>query len=207
MFLFPYRDENYAKNFPIVTTLLIVCNAYFFLNPLITDNLNQLYVQYGFTPRSALTRPWVLVTSIFLHGGFIHLISNMWFLWLFGDNIEDKFGRFHLLGMYLTAGIVGNLLHAVLTGFRSDMMVIGASGAVAGIMGAYLVRFPTAKLKCIFLIIIIPISVRIRAFWFLGFYMVFEFITAFVGVFDHVAHWAHIGGFGYGFYWAYRRKR
>jgi len=163
-------------------------------------------VQLGFTPKALLSRPYVVVTSMFLHANPLHLIANLWFLWLFGDNIEDRFGRLPFLMLYLLAGVVGNLTHALFTFGHSDLPVIGASGAVAGLMGSYLIRFPNARIRCMFLIIFYPVFFRLRAFWFIGGWMLIEFIAAYGTPNDYVAHWAHIGGFALGFAWAYGRR-
>jgi len=207
MFLFPYRDDNDRESVPVFTVAIIITNTLLFVVPALSGYLHDLFPVYGYTFAAVFTRPYIIITSLFLHANLLHLISNLWFLWLFGDNIEDKFGHFRFLGLYLTSGLIGNLLHTVFTLFISDIPVIGASGAVAGIMGAYLVRFPRAKLRCFFLLIIIPMFIKIRVFWFLGFWMVFEFLSAITIFSGNIAHWAHVGGFAYGFIWTMRRRK
>ncbi len=203
---FPYRDDNPAHSFPFLTILLILTNCWFFVSPALKGSLDSLVSVYGYVPSDFIFRPKNLVTSTFLHAGVMHLVSNMWFLWLFGDNIEDSFGRIRYLALYLFSGIVGNLSHGLLTGFSSDVPVIGASGAVAGVMGAYLVKHYKARINCVFFLIFYPIFLRIRAFWFISFWILFEFWSAFTSGGGNIAHWAHIGGFLTGFTWGIRRK-
>jgi len=206
MFLFPYRDENKTRSFPLITILFILFNAYLFFSTYWSDNFASIIPQYGFIPKHLLLKPTGLISSMFLHANVLHLVSNMWFLWLFGDNIEDVYGKMPYIVLYIIAGIAGNFVHGMASLFQSTVPVIGASGAVAGIMGSYLVRFPTAKIRTMFLIIIIPVFVRIHAFWFLGFWMLFEFAKAFMNPFANVSHWAHVGGFMVGVIWTFGRR-
>jgi membrane associated rhomboid family serine protease len=205
MFLLPYRDENTTRSFPLFTLLLIAVNiyAYFVLQgaqgPL-------LAAEYGFSPGLLLQRPSVMLTSLFLHGSIWHLAANMWFLWLFGDNIEDRFGRLSFLLLYLLSGIAGNFVHFLFSLLQTQLPVIGASGAVAGLMGTYLYKFPRARLRCVFLLVFYPIFLRIRAFWFIGLWMLAEFFAAYLTPTDYIAHWAHVGGFAFGFSWAIGRR-
>lgn len=204
--LFPYRDENPSVSFPFITLVLIGINAsLFFLLPSM-GGLEAIVAKFGFTARTMIDRPYVLGTSILLHANLWHLLSNMWFLWLFGDNIEDRYGRMPYLVLFILAGIAGSFTHAILNLFQTNAPVIGASGAIAGIMGAYLIRFPNAKIRCMFLIIFYPVFIQIRAIWFIGVWMVLQFIAALFGASDQIAHWAHIGGFIFGAVWAFGRR-
>ncbi|MFC2150831.1 rhomboid family intramembrane serine protease [Calditrichota bacterium] len=209
MALIPYRDDNYSRTTPFVTYLLILVNAYVFVRYGFFSG-EGVYAQivngYGYTLPGLLKQPQVIITSIFLHANFLHLLSNMWFLHLFGDNIEDKFGRINFLWMYIMAGIIGNLAHSLFTILMPQVPVIGASGAVAGVMGAYVVKYPSAKIRTIFFLWIYPIFFKIAAFWFIGIWMFFEFAAAFMSPHDQIAHWAHIGGFLFGALWAKGRK-
>lgn len=207
MIPFPYRDENPPYNYPYLTIILIACNAFIFLLTFRPSVLNWAANNYGFSASVAIQKPYVLVSSLFLHANLIHLLLNMWFLWLFGDNIEDQFGKVKFLVLYFTAGITGNITHAFFTLFMSDIPVIGASGAVAGVMGAYLIRFPHSRIRCVFILIIIPLFFKLRALWVLGLWIVIEFLNAFLSSGGNVAHWAHIGGFMFGMFWAVKRKR
>ena len=206
MLIIPYRDENATRTVPILTITIIAVNIYFyFLNNLV-GSIHLAADLYGFVPNRILFKPHTLATSMFLHAGFFHLLSNMWFMWLFGDNIEDYFGKLKFIQLFLLAGIVGNLTHALFSLFMSSTPVIGASGAVAGVMGSYLVKYPHARVRCIFLLIIYPIFFRMHAFILLIGWMIIEFLNAVLNPYSMTAHWAHVGGFAFGFIWAYKQK-
>jgi len=131
----------------------------------------------------------------------------MWFLWIFGDNIEDRFGRIRYLFLYIGSGILGNLLQAAFTGFESTIPVIGASGAVAGVMGSYFVKYPFSRIRSLFLLIFYPLILRIPALILLGVWMAGEFTAAAMAEpTDNVAHWAHVGGFIFGVLWTWGRR-
>ncbi len=145
-----------------------------------------------------IPEPLTLITYTFIHGGWLHLLSNMAFLWVFADNIEDAFGHFGFLLLYFVCGIVAAAAH-VLTNPDSTAPLVGASGAVSGILGAYLVLFPKAR---IWVLLFMKIPLRISAAWALVGWIGFQFLSLY---FDQsagevlVAWWAHIGGFGAGF--------
>ena len=204
--IIPYRDENQSLSFPILTITLIGVNIILFVVTDTTGGIDEYARRFGFIPNAVLNRPHVLLTSILLHANLFHLVSNIWFLWLFGDNIEDRFGRLPFLVLFVISGLIGNFTHGLFTMFQSDLPVVGASGAVAGVMGCYLVRFPKARIRCFFLLVFYPIFFRIKAVWFLGLWFLGEFLYAFLNPGDYIAHWAHIGGFGFGFIWAYGRR-
>lgn len=140
--------------------------------------------------------PWTAVTSLFLHGNIVHLIGNMYFLAIFGDNVEDRLGSRQFLVLYLIGGLVANFVH-VASNVASDIPVIGASGAVSAVLGAYLYFFPQRRLHMTFSFI----PLRIRTLWYLGIYLVLQFAFASLGA-EGIAWWAHIGGFGLGIAWA-----
>jgi len=135
-----------------------------------------------------------VVVSIFLHGGLLHLGGNMLFLWIFGNNIEDRLGRARYLVFYLGAGVVATAVQVVLSP-SSTAPVIGASGAIAGVMGAYLVLFPRVRIKSLIILVVIPLIFSLRAFWWLGIWFVSQF---FVSPSSGVAWGAHVGGFVFG---------
>jgi membrane associated rhomboid family serine protease len=142
-----------------------------------------------------------LLTNIFLHGGWFHLLGNMLFLWVFADNIEATLGYSKFILFYLAGGILASLTHIVLNPM-SEIPCVGASGAIAACLGAYLVMFPSSKIKVLFIFILT--SFRVPAIFFLGFWIIQQF-TAGIGAIqastaqtDGVAYWAHIGGFVFG---------
>jgi membrane associated rhomboid family serine protease len=144
--------------------------------------------------------PSTLITSMFLHGGWMHLIGNMWFLWIYGDNVEDILGKFQYLVFYLACGIVAGLVHLI---FNVDSRVptVGASGAIAGVMGAYMIKFPHSRIVTLLPIFIFFTTVEIPAFLILVYWFVIQFFSG-VGELGRVdvnqggvAWFAHIGGF------------
>jgi membrane associated rhomboid family serine protease len=147
--MFPLRDTYPSSRFPAVTLAIVLVNALAFLFELQLDEvtLNDVLNAFGTVPG----RFWwpSLITSQFLHGGWAHFLGNMWFLWIFGDNVEDLLGRGRYLLFYLAGGIAGGLLH-VFTNPGSDVPTIGASGAIAAVMGAYLLRFRESRILMFF---------------------------------------------------------
>ena len=139
-----------------------------------------------------------LITSMFLHGGFMHLLGNMWFLWIFGDNIEDELGHVKFLLFYLTCGILATLAHFAAEP-SSTIPLVGASGAIAGVMGAYLVRFPRSRVTVLLPLVIIWTTVQLPAFVMLLYWFTIQLLN---GTADAsgggVAWWAHVGGFAIG---------
>jgi membrane associated rhomboid family serine protease len=189
---FPYEDVNLSDRPPYFTYGIILANIVLFAASFI--DLEFVLTTYGFTPAS----PGMLAafTSMFLHAGVIHLFVNMWYLYIFGDNIEYAFGRAKFLLFYLASGIFALAFHYV-TSFGSDIPVVGASGAVSGILGTYLVLLPHMKIKAIgfYMVWKLPTYVIIGS-WF-----VLQLVLAIFSVFaswSNVAFWAHVGGFVFG---------
>nr|MDA3895309.1 rhomboid family intramembrane serine protease [Desulfobacteraceae bacterium] len=140
-----------------------------------------------------------LLSFMFLHGGFMHLVGNMWTLYIFGDNVEDRLGSFYYLIFYLLCGLVSGLFH-LLVNYHSTIPTIGASGAIAGVMGAYFVLYPHSKILTLIPIIFIPWFVEIPAVFFLGFWFLMQVFSAASSsaMASGIAWWAHIGGFVFG---------
>lgn len=138
-----------------------------------------------------------IFTSMFMHGGLLHLLGNMWFLWLFGDNIEDRMGSFKFVLFYLIAGVIAALSHA-LADTNSMIPMIGASGAIAGVTGAYVVLYPHAKIQTLVVLIVFFTTVNIPAIIYLGFWFLWQFYAGFASLGTEgaqIAFFAHIGGF------------
>ena len=203
----PLTDANPLRHlrFPYVTYTLVALNIAIFLflqSGMFLPEDNAIPLVFGVTPAvlagSAVLDPQLavvpgsvtLLTYMFLHGGWMHLGSNMLFLWTFGDNIEDAMGRARYLLFYLLCGVAGGLVHAAMFP-NSDAPLIGASGAVAGIVAAYLLLHPRIRIWVLFLG---RIPLRITAAWALGGWVVLQFVNALFLHDDHVAWWAHIGG-------------
>ena len=203
--MFPLHDDNQRLHGrPYVTYLLIAINAIIFLaEVIVTANFsdraatNALLQTYGAIPNKVLGGDILsVISSMFLHGGIAHLIGNMLFLFVFGDNIEDKFGRIKYVLIYIAWGIAAAYAHsfyAVSTG-GGEIPAIGASGAVSGVLGAYLVLFPRAKIFTIIAAFFIT-TVRIPAIAYIPFWFVMQVILGLLNPLGGVAYFAHIGGF------------
>jgi membrane associated rhomboid family serine protease len=203
---FPIGDTNIQSNVkPYLTYLLIGINVLVFLFEfsLPSQQLNGFIFEYGSIPVE-ITRGqdlFTLFTCMFLHGGWMHLIGNMLFLWVFGDNIEATIGYFKYLLFYIGGGIVASLTHSLLSPM-SQVPTVGASGAIAACLGAYLVMFPKSKIKILFVVFMSTFTVS--AIYFLGFWILQQLVSG-VGSLSAVttdtsgvAYWAHIGGFVFG---------
>jgi rhomboid family protein len=203
--MFPLHDDNQRLHGrPYVTYLLIAINAIIFLaEVIVTANFsdraatNALLQTYGAIPNKVLAGDiFSVISSMFLHGGIAHLIGNMLFLFVFGDNIEDKFGRIKYVLFYIAWGFAAAYAHsfyAVSTG-GGEIPAIGASGAISGVLGAYLVLFPRAKIFTIIAAFFIT-TVRIPAIAYIPFWFVMQVIFGLLNPLGGVAYLAHIGGF------------
>jgi len=197
--MFPLRDDRPTYSPPIVTTLLIIACALAFFFELSLDEYsrNYLLALYGVVPMHF--RPITLITSLFLHGGWMHIIGNMLFLWAFGKSLEDAMGHTKFLGFYFMCGIAAGITHIVFNQY-SSVPTVGASGAIAGVMGAYLIKFPRAHIHTLVFFFFITV-VDIPA----AFILVYWFITQLFSGAGSIAHthvsdqgvawFAHIGGF------------
>jgi membrane associated rhomboid family serine protease len=222
--VFPYRDENETVRTPICTFLLIAINVlvWVFVQGAGASGLLEASVcNYGLVPGELTLsatpgdgfpmgeglacivdqgrEPLHLFTAMFLHGGWMHLLGNMWFLWLFGNNVEDSMGRFRFIVFYLLSGLVASLAH-VFTDASSIMPMVGASGAISGVMGAYIVLYPRVRVYCFVVIIVFVTTVALPAWVMLGYWMLLQLLGGLGGpaAGGGVAFWAHIGGFATG---------
>jgi membrane associated rhomboid family serine protease len=205
--MIPLRDTIRSRHFPIMTWLLVGVNTVVFLfqinlNP---AALTQLVDNFAIIPaRWANDSLWFIVTlftSLFMHGGWFHFLSNMWTLFIFGDNVEDRMGPRGYLSFYLLSGLAAGLLQTFTQPF-SMIPVIGASGAIAGVLGAYLLLFPRSKIVTLVPIIFIFTTVNIPAGFYLGFWFflqLFSGLSTIGASMGGVAWWAHVGGFLFGF--------
>ena len=205
--MIPLYDTLHSRRFPLVNWLLIILNfvVFFYELSLSPSALNRLTLTWGLVPVKLMVHPesaWITIfTSMFLHSGWLHILGNMWFLFIFGDNIEDRMGGGRYLIFYLLSGTVAGLLESfVLAG--SSIPAIGASGAIAGVLGAYLISFPRARIASIVPIIFIFTIVEIPATIFLLFWFVLQLFSGWLSLDGStgsgVAWWAHIGGFLFG---------
>jgi len=212
--MIPLKDDNPRYTVPFITILLILINVVVFLYQVsLTRGAGQhLVMMYGMVPsrvEAAFSGGNVplglalepLITSMFLHSGWLHLIGNMWFLWIFGDNVEDQLGHAGYLLFYMVCGVVAGVTHTI-ANWGSSLPAIGASGAIAGVMGAYLIFFPRAKVLTLVPLLIFFFTVRLPAIVLIGIWFLMQFFSG-VGSLGAdngggVAWWAHIGGFSLG---------
>jgi len=209
--MIPFKDNIPSRRFPLVTILIIVVNVLAFMYELsLGRGLQRFMMTYGVVP--ALVAHWPqsdlpitavvtpFFTSMFLHGGWLHLIGNMWYLWIFGDNVEDRLGHFGFLVFYLLSGLGAGIAHTILN-FNTVVPSVGASGAIAGVLGAYVVSYPGARILTLVPFFIFWQVIEIPALIVLGFWFIMQFFygTASLATTSAsqggVAWWAHVGGF------------
>jgi membrane associated rhomboid family serine protease len=213
--MIPLRDSQPSNTTPVVTIGIIAVNVAVFLYEISLDqfSLNHLMGNFGVVPynwtetgfaTALLTHGSTLVTTMFLHGGWLHVIGNMWFLWIYGDNVEDILGRWKYLGFYLACGVTAALAQ-MLVSLDSRTPIIGASGAIAGVMGAYLVKFPRSRITTVVWIVVFVTVIEIPASLILLYWL-------FIQVLSSASEWgvsaaaqrggtawfAHVGGFAAG---------
>lgn len=214
--MFPIRDTTPTRHFPVITLLIILANIAVFVYELSLppDATRRLFFLFGLVPARYSDAQWAATagfpfhgfasffTSMFLHGGWMHIIANMWMLWVFGDNIEDRMGRWRFLLFYITVGILAALVHFFVN-MHAKVPLVGASGAVAGVLGAYFILFPRAWVLTVIPIFFWPFFFEVPAVVYL---FVWFLIQIFSGTASDaggtetaaVAWWAHIGGFAAG---------
>jgi len=207
--MFPLKDDNPTEKPPIVTILFIVINALvFFYQISLGEDFQYLIVKLGaipyeithqteVTPEAAFPVNMTLLTAMFMHGGWLHVIGNMWYLWIFVYNFEDKLGHFKFILFYLASGIIASFAH-ILTNPNSTIPMIGASGAIAGVLGAYLIKFPKSRILTLIFIVWFIRIVKIPAIYVLGFWFIIQLINGLPSIgleVGGVAWLAHIGGF------------
>lgn len=213
--MIPLSDpENRRRSFPIVTVLIIALNVVVFLYQvtLPAHVLENFVLSYGVSPieiTSGQDLPpagpdpiWLTIfTSMFLHGGWAHLLGNMLYLWVFGDNVEEALGTVTYLAFYLATGIAGSLAH-ILTDPGSSIPSIGASGAISGVLAAYMILYPGARVNTLLLFFPFIRIVALPAIVLIGFWIVLQLVSGLgtLGITETggVAYWAHIGGFAAG---------
>lgn len=212
--MIPIRDENPTYSTPVIVYILIAINVVVFLHQMTLgsglEGFFQLYAVIpqelsaslnGTPPNQSVPELATLITSQFLHGGLMHIGGNMLFLWTFGDNIEHDLGHIKFLLFYLVCGVLAGLSHWFF-GMQSAVPTVGASGAIAGVMGAYLIKYPQAKIVTLLPLFIIWTTVRIPAVYFLGFWFIQQAISSVASLAmpeaAGVAYWAHAGGFIFG---------
>ena len=210
--MIPFRDNVPSHTIPVVTVSLIVLNLIAFVYELsLGPDLLEWIDRFGVVPARVLnvspaSSGSVLLsffTSLFLHGGWMHLIGNMWYLWIFGDNIEDRLGHLKYLLFYILSGLGASIVHIIFNP-HSSLPSIGASGAIAGVLGAYLVSYPFARVLTLIPLLLFIQFVEIPAVFVLGLWFLFQLFSGTTAITSGVANnieeggvawWAHIGGF------------
>lgn len=208
----PLTDHIRRQSFWTVTLALIIANVWVFLFELAQGRgINHLVYLYGIVPARYVTRHGFanltvggflvpVIVSMFLHGGWLHLLGNMLFLFVFGRSVEDRYGHFKFLSLYFLSGFAGASLHILLNA-GSRLPSIGASGAIAGVLGAYFVSFPRARITTLFFLIFFFWTFELPAIVVLGYWFLIQFVTGFQmlaiqsATGGGVAWWAHVGGF------------
>ncbi|MBP1721438.1 MAG: Rhomboid family protein [Deltaproteobacteria bacterium] len=217
--MIPLKDTIPSRTFPAVNITLVVINCLVFLYELaLGPGLSPFIERYGIVPVRFFNAGMIsdmiapLFSFMFLHGGWLHVISNMLYLWIFGDNVEDRMGHFRYLVFYLMCGVASGLVQLFVAP-ASRIPIVGASGAIAGVMGAYLLLYPFGRVVTLVFFFIFIDVVQIPAFFFLVFWFVLQFFSgafATPGQEGGVAWWAHVGGFLCGLLMVFplaRRKR
>jgi len=221
--MFPYKDDNPSNTFPFVTIGIIVLNIVVFLLQVLSGADGQhLVYAYGAIPFNIVTMQstqpihpvLTLFTSMFMHGGLFHIFGNMLYLWIFGNNIEDTLGHFRFILFYLFCGISAAVSHALITS-GSTVPMIGASGAISGVLGAYLLLFPYARIHTIIFLGFFVQTIQIPALIVIGFWAIIQVVSGMTaqGIQNQggVAWFAHVGGFIAGLFtiklWQPRRSK
>ncbi len=209
--MIPLKDENPSRTVPVVNIFLIVINivVFIYMNTVAPLPVRSIILKLGFipyelshyvdvNPQNLVPIPLTIFTAMFMHGGWLHLLSNMLYLWIFGDNIEDKLGHVKYLLFYLTCGIAATLVHGLIN-FNSRIPTLGASGAIAGVLGAYLLLFPKARIKTLLFFGIFFQIIHIPAMLILGYWILIQILSAYAEYGTKtgagIAWFAHIGGF------------
>lgn len=191
--MFPLYDESRTPGkIPWVTIIFILLNVTLFFISL--SDIENYIENFGFFPILFLQGKafFSLFSSMFLHGGLSHLFGNMWFLWIFGDNLENRLGKIRFSIFYLLSGIGGSLLYSF-TAVDKSIPVIGASGAISGVLAGYLILFPRNNIRALVLTLWFWRIISIPALIYIGIWFLYQFL--FMGTYSFIAYWAHIGGF------------
>lgn len=196
--MIPLGDDNPTRIMPIITWALILANVGVFLWEILVDPRlsDQMIRTLGFVP-SAIAHQrtyYMFLTSMFLHGGILHLAGNMLYLHIFGDNVEDLCGHIPFLAFYLICGFAGSLLQLA-SDWGSTVPSIGASGAISGVLGAYVYLFPHVRIRTAVTFGIFIRLVRLPAYFLIGFWFIYQVALGLLAADASVAYWAHVGGF------------
>lgn len=206
--MFPISDSHKSNKIPFVTLAIIAANIFVFYQQLTLPDGDAFILKYALVPSSvSFLIPSTLlpfITSMFLHGGFFHIASNMWFLWIFGDNVEAHLGKIKYILLYVVSGIIGNLTQFLLNP-ALDIPMLGASGAVSGVLGSYFILFRGSQIKTFVVLFFYVTITRIPAVIYIFYWFIIQLFSGiaslpFASATGGIAFWAHVGGFATGLY-------
>jgi len=205
--MIPLKDINPSRSFPIVNlTIILICSVIWLYEVSLEEyEFNYFVYNFGLVPVEVFSKPYQLFTHMFLHGSWLHIIGNMWFLWVFGDNVEDRLGKFKYLLFYVLSGLGAAVIQSLVSFLTGAVHVpmVGASGAISGVLGAYLYLFPHARILALVPVFFFLTFMELPAVFFIGMWVFIQIINGlitlpFAGM-GGVAWFAHIGGFFVGY--------
>lgn len=205
--MIPLKDINPSRSFPIVNlAVILICSVVWLYEVSLEEyEFNDFIYNFGLVPVEAFSKPYQLFTHMFLHGSWLHIIGNMWFLWVFGDNVEDRLGKFKYILFYVLSGFGAAVIQSLVSFLTGAVHVpmVGASGAISGVLGAYLYLFPHARILALVPIFFFLTFMELPAVFFIGMWVFIQIINGlitlpFAGM-GGVAWFAHIGGFFVGY--------
>jgi membrane associated rhomboid family serine protease len=205
--MIPLKDINPSRSSPIVNlTIILICSALWLYEVSLEEyEFNHFIYNFGLVPVEVFSKPYQLFTHMFLHGSWLHIIGNMWFLWIFGDNVEDRLGKFKYILFYVLSGLGAAVIQSFVSFLTGAVHVpmVGASGAISGVLGAYLYLFPHARILALVPIFFFLTFMELPAVFFIGMWVFVQIINGlitlpFAGM-GGVAWFAHIGGFFVGY--------
>lgn len=214
--MIPLRDTIPSQKFPVINWMLIIANVVIFIIEISQGDSKAFIFEYGLVPAETPLfgdNSHTFFTNMFLHGGVGHLLTNMWMLYIFGDNVEDRMGSFRYLIFYILAGLIAGFTHYMLN-LNSGIPAVGASGAISGVMAAYMFLFPNSMIISFVPLLFIPLLIPVPAIIFIGIWFIGQFISGTSSLLlgetgAGIAFWAHIGGFlgGLAIYKAFTKSK
>lgn len=205
--MIPLKDINPSRSFPIVNlTIIVACSVVWLYEVSLEEyGFNDFIYNFGLVPVEVFSKPYQLFTHMFLHGSWLHIIGNMWFLWVFGDNVEDRLGKFKYILFYVLSGLGAAVIQSLVSFLTGAVHVpmVGASGAISGVLGAYLYLFPHARILALVPVFFFLTFMELPAVFFIGMWVFIQIINGLVTLpfasMGGVAWFAHIGGFFVGY--------
>ena len=214
--MIPLRDTIPSQKFPVINWMLIIANVVIFIIEISQGDSKAFIFEYGLVPAETPLfgdNSHTFFTNMFLHGGVGHLLTNMWMLYIFGDNVEDRMGSFRYLIFYILAGVIAGFTHYMLN-LNSGIPAVGASGAISGVMAAYMFLFPNSMIISFVPLLFIPLLIPVPAIIFIGIWFIGQFLSGTSSLLlgetgAGIAFWAHIGGFlgGLAIYKAFTKSK